>query len=140
MTRDRASGSKPGGLAPGRDDRGALSLGYVIVFPAFLLALMLVIQGSVWYLAKETALAAARHGADIARVRGASPATGAGAAVQFVRSAASGFLLSPSASPRGSGPRTVTITVTGRVPVIFPGFSLTVTQSAQAPVEQFTTP
>lgn len=128
------------GRFSGRDDRGALSLGYVIVFPAFLLALMLLIQGSVWYLAKEAALAAARHGADIARVKGASPATGAKAAVQFVRSAASGYLLAPSASPQGSGARTVTITVTGQVPVIFPGFKLTVTQSAQAPVEQFTIP
>jgi Flp pilus assembly protein TadG len=122
-----------------RNDRGALSLGYVIVFPAFLAALMLVVQGSVWYLAREAALSAARHGADVARVRGAPAGAGTSAALQFVRSAAAGFLTSPQASA-GSSPGTITITVTGKVPAIFPGLQLTVSQSAQAPIEKFTTP
>jgi len=136
----RASERNAGGWATGQNDGGALSLGYVIIFPAFLLALMLMIQGSVWYLAREAALAAARHGADIARVKGTSPAAGASAAMQFVRSAAPGFLHSPSAWPLCPCSRTVTITVSGHVPVIFPGFTLTVTQSAQAPIEKFTIP
>jgi Flp pilus assembly protein TadG len=122
-----------------RNDRGALSLGYVIVFPAFLLALTLVVQGSVWYLAREAALSAARHGADVARVRGAPAGAGTSAALQFARSAASGFLTSPKASS-GGRQGTVTVTVTGGVPAIFPGLTLTVTQSAQAPIEKFTTP
>ena len=51
-----------------RDDAeaGALSLGYIIVFPVFMLAIMTIIQASFWYLARQTALAAARQGADAA--------------------------------------------------------------------------
>jgi Flp pilus assembly protein TadG len=123
-----------------RNDRGSLSLSYVIIMPAFLLALMLIMQGSVWYLAREAALAAARQGADVARVHGSSVGAGTSAALTYVKSAAPGFLLTPTASATGSSPRTVVITVHGSVPVLFPGLGLTVTQSARAPVEQFTHP
>ncbi len=126
--------------ALGRNDRGALSLSYLIIMPVFLLGLMLIVQASVWYLAKEAALAAARQGADVARVHGTPAGAGTTAALAFVHSAAPGFLLSPTASAAGSGPRTVVITVHATVPVIFPGFGLTVTQSARVPVEQFTIP
>jgi Flp pilus assembly protein TadG len=123
-----------------RDDRGSLSLSYVIIMPAFLLALMLIMQGSVWYLAREAALAAARQGADVARARGSSVGAGTSAALTYVKSAAPGFLLTPTAYATGSGPGTVVITVHGSVPTLFPGLGLTVTQSASAPVEKFTLP
>jgi Flp pilus assembly protein TadG len=126
--------------ASARNDHGAFTLSYVIIVPVFMLSLMLIVQASVWYLAKEAALAAARQGANVARVRGASTAAGTSAALQFARSAASGYLISPSASSGGSGQRTIEITVTGSVPVIFPGLNLQVKQSAQVPVEKFTIP
>jgi Flp pilus assembly protein TadG len=123
-----------------RNDRGALTLSYVIIVPVFMLSVMLIVQASVWYLAKEAALAAARQGANVARVRGATAVAGTSAALQFARSSASGYLISPTASSGGSSARTIWITVTGNVPAIFPGLSLQVKQSAQAPVEKFTIP
>jgi Flp pilus assembly protein TadG len=121
-------------------DAGALTLSYVIIVPVFLAALMVIVQASMWYLARQAALAAARQGADVARVLHAPPGAGRAAALQFARTAASGYLLNPSASPRGSSAFTAQITVTGRVPDLIPGMVIDVTQVARAPVEQFTTP
>jgi TadE-like protein len=124
----------------GRRDTGAMTLSYVIVFPAFLAALMVIVQGSLWYLAREAALAAARQGADAARVLHAPPGAGPRAALAFAHSAASGYLLHPRAFSSGSTATTVQITVTGRVPSLVPGLPISVSQAAQVPVEQFTTP
>lgn len=125
-----------------RDDgeAGALSLGYIIVFPVFMLAIMTIIQASFWYLARQTALAAARQGADAARTQNASPGAGPGAALNFARSAGAGYLLQPSASDLGSTSQTIQIQVTGQVVSLIPGVNWTVSQVVQAPVEQFTTP
>lgn len=122
-----------------RRDEGALTLSYVIIMPIFLLAIMMVVQASVWYLARETALAAARQGADVARTASPPPGSGAAAAVAFARSAAPGFLLGPSASAAGTSALTVRITVTGRVPSLVPGIKLQVSEMVTAPVERFTT-
>ncbi len=106
----------------------------------FLLAIMTVVQASFWYLARQTALAAARQGVDAARAQNAPAGAGAGAAMAFAHSAGSGYLLNPAVSDGGSTPRTIQITVTGQVVSLLPGVSWAVSQVAQAPVEQFTTP
>ena len=131
----------------GRSDRGALTLSYVIIVPVFLAGLLVIVQASVWYLAREAALAAARSGVDAARLRGAAPGAGAAAALAFARSAAPGFLLHPAASAQvpppaaaGGAPGTARVFVTGTVPSLIPGLPLNVTQVAAAPMEQFTTP
>ncbi|MGO9078938.1 MAG: TadE/TadG family type IV pilus assembly protein [Streptosporangiaceae bacterium] len=124
----------------GRADGGAFTLSYVIIVPVFLAGLMVIVQASVWYLARQAALAAARQGADAARVLDAAPGAGPQTAVSFARSAASGYLLSPAASSAGSTAGTVEVTVTGTVPSLVPGLRLTVRQSAALPVERFTTP
>jgi Flp pilus assembly protein TadG len=124
----------------GGGERGALILSYLIIVPVFMAALMVIVQGSLWYLAREAALAAARQGADAARVLHAPPGAGPRAALAFARSSASGFLLHPRAFGNGSTATTVQITVTGRVPSIVPGLPIAVTQVARVPVEQFTTP
>src|ERR1700683_3871358 len=79
-------------------DAGALTLSYVIVVPVFVLAVMVIATASLWFLAREAALAAARQGANAARVTGAAPGAGPGAALAFALSDASGYLLSPSAN------------------------------------------
>ena len=56
----------------GRGDHGALTLSYVIIVPVFLAAVMVIVQTSLWYLARQAALAAARQGADAARVLNAA--------------------------------------------------------------------
>jgi Flp pilus assembly protein TadG len=124
----------------GRRDAGALILSYLIIVPVFMLAVMVIVQGALWYLAREAALAAARQGADAARVPGASAGTGAHAAVAFARTSASGYLLGASATSNGSTPTTVQIRVTGHVPTFVPGLAIHVSQVVQAPTEKFTAP
>jgi len=124
----------------GRRDDGALILTYVIVVPVFMLAVMVIIQGALWYLAREAALAAARQGVDAARVRGAAPGAGPQAALAFARHDASGYLLGPSATDLGSTPTTIQIRVTGHVPTFVPGLAISISQVVQAPVEKFVAP
>jgi len=120
-----------------RADRGALTLGYVVIIPAFLAAIAVLVQASVWYLARETAIAAARQGADVARTSRRPPGEGAAVAMAFASQAAPGFLLLPSASAAGTSAQTVRITVSGRVPTLVPGLVITVREVVTAPVERF---
>jgi Flp pilus assembly protein TadG len=124
----------------GLGDRGALTLSYVIIVPVFLVAVMAIVQTSLWYLARQAALAAARQGADAARAQNAPLSAGPRAALAFARSASSGYLLAPTANTAGSSPNTVEINVAGKVPSLVPGIVINVQQAARAPVEQFTTP
>jgi Flp pilus assembly protein TadG len=124
----------------GRRDAGALILSYLIIVPVFMLAVMVIVQGALWYLAREAALAAARQGADAARVPGASAGAGAHAAQAFARTSASGYLLGASATSNGSTSTTVQIRVTGHVPTFVPGLAIHVSQVVQAPTEKFTAP
>jgi hypothetical protein len=117
-----------------------MSLSYVIIVPIFMLALMVVAQAAVWFLARSVALSAARQGADAARVENAPPGVGVPAARSFAESAAPGFLLRPRASAAGSTAETIQIRVSGRVPTLVPGMHLRVSQIVQVPVERFTTP
>lgn len=119
------------------NDRGAVTLSYVIIVPVFLLAIMVIVQTSVWFLARQTALAAARHGADVARTSKPPPGSGAAAAVAFAKSAGPGFLTRVSATSRGSTATTVKITVSGQAPTLIPGETLTITEVVTAPVERF---
>lgn len=108
------------------------------MIPVFLASIMVIVQACVWYLARETAIAAARQGADIARTAQRPPGSGAAAAVAFARRAAPGFLLAPAATTSGSSAATIRIVVTGRVPSLVPGLVLTVRETVTAPVERFT--
>jgi Flp pilus assembly protein TadG len=123
----------------GRRDDGALILTYVIVVPVFMLAVMVIIQGALWYLAREAALTAARQGVDAARVPGGSLAAGRAAALAFARHDASGYLLDPAAFDRKIL-TTIQIVVSGRVPTFIPGLPINISEVVQAPVEQFVAP
>jgi hypothetical protein len=112
----------------------------VITLPVFMLAIMVIIQGALWYLAREAALAAARQGVDAARVRGATPGAGPRAALAFARRDASGYLLGPSATAQGSNTTTIQIRVSGHVPTFVPGLAIGISQVVQAPAERFTAP
>jgi Flp pilus assembly protein TadG len=118
-------------------DRGALTLSYVVILPVVLLFFMLVVQATFWFLARDAALAAARQGADAARALGAPRTAGPAAALAFARRVGSGYLMDPSASAFGSSPATVSVTVSGHVPSFVPGLDVHVSETAQAPVEEF---
>jgi Flp pilus assembly protein TadG len=126
--------------APSRqrcDDCGALTLSYVAVLPFLFLFIMVVIQASLWFLAREAALAAARQGADAARVLNAPSGAGAAAAEGFARQAGRGYLLDPKARVQRNTVGTVSVTVTGRTPSFVPGIAVGVSETVQAPVEEF---
>jgi hypothetical protein len=120
-----------------REDRGALTLGYVAALPFLFLFVMVIVQASFWFLAREAALAAARQGADAARALGASPAAGTAVALAFARQAGRGYLDHPAASSVGSTARTVSVTVTGLAPSLVPGLTVAVSETVHAPVEEF---
>ena len=119
------------------DDRGALTLSYVAVLPFIFLFIMVMIQASFWFLARDAALAAARQGADAARALNATRASGPVAALAFARQAGQGYLEDPGATATGSSATTISITVSGRVPSFVPGLVVHVSETAQAPVEEF---
>jgi hypothetical protein len=119
----------------GDGERGALTLSYVVVLPVVFLFLMVIVQASFWFLARDAALAAARQGADAARSLGSTTTAGPAAALSFARRA-SGYLLDPSASASATR-TTVTVTVTGAVPSFVPGLPIGISETAQAPIEQF---
>jgi len=118
-------------------DRGALTLSYVAVMPFVFLFIVVVIQASFWFLARDAALAAARQGADAARAMDAPRAAGPAAALAFARQAGRGYLVDPVASATGSTGLTVSITVSGHVPSFVPGLVVHVTETVQAPAEEF---
>jgi Flp pilus assembly protein TadG len=120
-----------------RDDRGALTLSYVAVLPFMFLFIMVMIQASFWFLARNAALAAARQGADAARAVGAPRAAGPAAALSFAGQAGQGYLEDPRATATGSAGATISITVTGHVPSFVPGLVVSVSETVQAPAEEF---
>lgn len=133
----------PGLRKLARRDDGALVITYVIIVPVFMLVIMVIIQGALWYLAREAALAAARQGVDAARLPGAAASAGTQAALAFARNDASGYLLGPSAASSasaGNATTTIQITVTGHVPTFVPGLVIDISQAVQAPVEKFVAP
>jgi Flp pilus assembly protein TadG len=120
-----------------REDRGALALSYVAILPFLFLLIMVLVQASLWFLARQDALAAARQGADAARALDAPAGAGAAAALAFARQAGEGYLQSPAAQVFTGANGTVTVTVTGHVPSFVPGLAVTVTETVQAPAEVF---
>jgi hypothetical protein len=118
-------------------ETGALTLSYVLIVPVFLVGIMTIVQASVWYLAKETVLAAARHGADVARTAQPPPGDGAQAAVAFVTSSANGWVKDVTANTGGSSATMIRITVSGHVPSFVPGLVINVSEVVTAPVERF---
>jgi Flp pilus assembly protein TadG len=120
-----------------RDDRGALTLSYVAILPFVFLFMMVTIQASFWFLARNAALAAARQGADAARALHASRAAGPAAALAFARQAGQGYLEEPRATADGSTGATISITVIGHVPSFVPGLVVSVSETVQVPEEEF---
>ena len=119
------------------DDGGALILSYVAVLPFVFLFLMVVIQAAFWFLARDAALAAARQGADTARALNSPRSAGPAAALAFARAVGAGYLQDPRATASGSSSATVSITVSGHVPSFVPGLVVNVSETAQAPAEEF---
>jgi Flp pilus assembly protein TadG len=122
---------------PVRADSGALTLSYVIIFPAVLFAIMVIAQSALYYTAHNLALAAAQQGADVARAYNSTDGAGSAAALSLIRQDGSGMLASvdqPVVTRTGT---TVTVTVSGQAWSLVPGLPVTVNETVQEPIEQF---
>ncbi len=124
-----------------REERGSGSLELVVVFPAVLLLIFGVLQGALYYHARNVALAAAEEGLRDARVENASGQAGVQRAESFLADAGGTGVLNSSAVTASRSATQVTVTVTGSAPSVLPGLGgFAVSQSASGPVERVTTP
>ena len=128
--RDRAAG-----------DDGDASIEMTIVFPFVILLTIAVVQASMWYHARDIALAAAREGANAGSGYQQSAGDGQARAWDVLHRIAGDSLRQPGVSPAGSTAQTIRITVTGTAVSMLPGMpDLHVSQSASSTREQWTAP
>jgi Flp pilus assembly protein TadG len=129
---------RPGALS-GRvaAERGSAAVQSAILFPIVLLLVFGIIQGALWFHARNMALGAAQEGARASSAEGGTG--GEQRAHEFVGSLTGGTLIRDLRVSETATSETVTITVIGNAPSLVPGLSgLTVRQSATAPMERFT--
>src|SRR5947209_6104934 len=122
-----------------RADRGSASLEITVLFPVVLLLVFAVIQGGLYYHARNVALAAASDGLTAARARTGSGVEGRRAASSFLeRAGGRDVLLDAQVVAVRSG-ATATVTVSGQVMSLLPGLpGWSISQTASGPVERFT--
>ena len=119
-------------------DAGSATLEIAILGPALLLLIFTIVQTALWFYARNLALAAAQEGVSAGRGYGSTPDVGVTRAQSFLDRNASDSLQSTTVSSTGSTPTTVRISVTGRSLSVLPGVpGMSVTQSAEGPVERF---
>ena len=107
-----------------------------IAFPVILLAVMTLIQASLWFYARSVALGAAEEGAREGRVQPASVERARSAAEQFLTQTAQDLLVGTTVDAAGSA-TTIEVTVSGTSISLFPGVAgWTVAQTAVGPVER----
>ena len=118
-----------------------MSLELAILFPVVLLLVFAIVQYGLWFHARPLALAAAQEGVTAARTYQADPGAGEARARAFLDAHADdGTLTAISISTAGSTQQQVRIQVQGRSLSLLPGTpGIPVTQSAEGPVERFTT-
>lgn len=128
-------------MTPGsrRGDAGSATLEIAIVGPVLLLLIFTIVQAALWFYARNLALAAAQEGVSAGHGYGASAGTGVTRARSFLDRAAKDSLQSIDVSASGSTPTHIHIEVRGRSLSVLPGVpGISVSQSAQGPVERFT--
>jgi Flp pilus assembly protein TadG len=125
----------------GTAERGSATLEIAILGPALLLLVFTVVQVALWFYARSLALAAAQEGVAAARGYSAPTAAGVARAHAFLDRSAGDSLQAARVTATPAGIQRVRIEVTGRALSVVPGVpGPAVTQSAEGPVERFTTP
>jgi Flp pilus assembly protein TadG len=118
-------------------ERGSAAVQTAMLFPVVLLLVFGLIQGALWFHARNIALGAAQEGARAASAEGG--AGGEQRAREFVGNLTGGTLIRDLDVREATTAEMVTITVAGNAPSLLPGVTgLTVRQSATAPIERFT--
>jgi hypothetical protein len=133
---DPVVGTRRGGVDRAR---GSATLEIVVLFPAVLLATFGLVQGALYYHARDVALAAATDGLTAARSRSGSADEGQRAALSFLRRAGGDDVLPASAVISERTATTATVTVAGHALSLVPGLpGWAIEQSASGPIERFT--
>ena len=139
----RADQARCAACACARRDGGSVSLEIAILGPALLLLIFTIVQAGLWFHARSLALAAAQEGVNAARAyraAGVDPAAGTSRARLFLTEHAGDSLSAPRITATGTTPTQVRIQVRGRALSVLPGVpGISVEQSAEGPVEHFTT-
>ena len=122
-----------------RVERGAVTLETVVIWPTILAAIFAIIQGGLWFHARNVALGAAQEGARAASVE--SRGDGAERAAEFISDAGGPGVITISDITQVESGDIVTITVTGRAPSVLPGVDgPSVTQRHSAPLRGWSAP
>ena len=117
-----------------------MSLEIAILAPALLLLVFAVVQGGLWFHARNLAQAAAQEGAAAGAAFNADPDAAIARTRAFLDAHAGDSLTGAVVTASGSTPTSMRIQVTGRALSVLPGVpGLAITQDAIAPVEAFTT-
>ncbi|MDG4833006.1 pilus assembly protein [Solwaraspora sp. WMMD1047] len=125
-----------------RPDQGSASIELAILFPIFVVLIMLGVQVALVFSGRNVALAAAQLGAAAESAYGAEPGAGESRAAGYLNRM--GDLLTDweiavtPVAEDGDEPTAVRVTVTGDALSWF-GLDLTVSQTAYAGLERFTT-
>jgi len=123
-----------------RSDTGSTSLELVVLFPVLLLVVFGLVQGALWFHARNVASAAAVEGVQVARVETGTADAGRQRAANFLADAGGPDVLTGSTIEVTADAERVRVVVSGRSVSVLPGVpGLLVEQSAAGPVERFTT-
>ena len=140
-TRDRLPYPRRRAGARASGERGSATLEITVLFPVVLLLLLGVVQGALYYHARDVALAAAADGLTAARSRAGSADEGRRAAVAFLDRAGGGEMLPDAKVNAVRTGLAATVIVTGRAVSLLPGIpGWSISQTASGPVERFTRP
>jgi Flp pilus assembly protein TadG len=125
-----------------RADRGSSVIELALLAPMLLIMIWLVVQFALWFQSRSVALAAAQAGArqarDEAAMQGVNWQNDAVArARQYYDSLGTKILGGIRVTAIGNPLTNVGVQVTGTVSSIIPGLTLTITESAEGPVECF---
>lgn len=121
-----------------RDERGSVTIQMVFLMPALFLLMFVGVQGVLYYHAKQVALAAAQEGAREAGSETGTRESGVATANTFLHDAGGTDVMTSTSVSGSRSTTTATVTVTGKSLSVIPGWHVTVTQSASAPVEWLT--
>lgn len=122
-----------------RDDRGSSSLELVVLFPVVLAIIFGLIQGALYFHARNVAAAAAREGLRADASYTGSAAGGADAAARFISTAGGNSVITNVTITPARSATQAQVTVRGTAVSVIPGVGgFTVRQSAAGPVERFT--
>jgi hypothetical protein len=115
-----------------------VTLEVAVLGPALLLLVFAIVQASMWFYARNLALAAAQEGVAAGRAYLADPGAATREAQAWLERNAGDSLKGANVSTVSSG-ELVRVEVSGRALAVLPGWAgPTVAQSAEGPVERFT--